>query len=258
MPTAAEHQEKVESHLKFLQQIGDEFPDWLAIVAFYAAVELVEKLLAKHGHHSDDHFQRKKCSKRFHPNRQLNDAYFDLYNASLAARVLAALKLPEAQRGPRDAHRQTASAYSAVRRLARLSNGGERITATRNEAQARADLAELSYACISDGGAFNTNMLQSGQALRNRNKPSSVTCVPQRFMHSRFLISCKWTSPASVTAVSANPSHLRSVNVLRLDSAASVTCVSPKLSSQRRLRPRSFATPASVIAVEYRSRCRSA
>jgi hypothetical protein len=32
MPTAAEHQEKADSHLRLLSQIGDEFPDWLATV----------------------------------------------------------------------------------------------------------------------------------------------------------------------------------------------------------------------------------
>jgi hypothetical protein len=47
MATAAEHQEKANRHLRFLNQISDEFPDWLAVVAFYAAVELVEKLLAR-------------------------------------------------------------------------------------------------------------------------------------------------------------------------------------------------------------------
>lgn len=86
MPTAVEHQEKAESHLRFLSQIGDEFPDWLATVAFYAAVEFVEKLLAKHDHHSDDHSGRKRMLKRFYPNRQVNEAYNQLYNASMDAR----------------------------------------------------------------------------------------------------------------------------------------------------------------------------
>lgn len=96
MGTHAEHQAKAESHLRFLAQISDDFPDWMATVAFYTAVELVEKLLAKHGHHSTDHFDRKTSLKKYYPNRQLNQAYYDLYNASLDARYLPQSKCPSA------------------------------------------------------------------------------------------------------------------------------------------------------------------
>lgn len=97
MATAAEHQEKADSHFKFLGQIADEFPDWLAIVAFYAAVELIEKLLARHGHHSKDHFARRSALKRHYPNRQFNQAYADLYNASLDARYQPLSECPSAK-----------------------------------------------------------------------------------------------------------------------------------------------------------------
>lgn len=97
MATPTEHQEKADSHFRFLGQISDEFADWLATVAFYTAVELVEKLLAKHGHHSKDHFDRKTALKRYHPNRQLNEAYNDLYNASLDARYLPRSNCPSAK-----------------------------------------------------------------------------------------------------------------------------------------------------------------
>lgn len=94
MPTQAEHQEKADSHLRFLSQIGDEFPDWLATAAFYAAVELVEKLLARNGHHSNDHSERTKALRRLHPNPRLNEAYRELYNASLDARYSPRSKSP--------------------------------------------------------------------------------------------------------------------------------------------------------------------
>jgi hypothetical protein len=93
-----EHQQKAESHLRFLESIADDFPDWLATVAFYAAVELIEELLAARGHHSQSHFERKSALKQHFPNRELNHAYFDLYNASLDARYLPSQQCRAAQR----------------------------------------------------------------------------------------------------------------------------------------------------------------
>jgi hypothetical protein len=49
----------------------------------------VEQLLASHNHHSKSHFDRKQAIKRHYPNRQFNQAYNDLYNASLDGRYLA-------------------------------------------------------------------------------------------------------------------------------------------------------------------------
>lgn len=94
MGTSAEHQEKADSHRRFLLQISNEFPDWQATVAFYTAVELIEGLLAERGHHSKSHFDRKTALKKHFPNRQLNEAYNDLYNASLDARYLSRAKGP--------------------------------------------------------------------------------------------------------------------------------------------------------------------
>ena len=54
---------KAASHKKFLQTISDDFPDWLATVAFYAAVEMVEQLLAERGHHGESHHDRKVALK---------------------------------------------------------------------------------------------------------------------------------------------------------------------------------------------------
>ena len=86
MGSPREHQQKAEHHLRFLDTISDEFPDWLATVAFYSAVELVEELLASRNHHSRDHHERKTALKRHFPNRELNSAYWELYDISLEAR----------------------------------------------------------------------------------------------------------------------------------------------------------------------------
>ncbi len=95
MAMPAEHQAKADRHLAFLATISDDYPDWLATVAFYAAVELIEKLLARHGHHSQSHFDRKTALKRHFPNAALNRAYYDLYGASLDARYLSVEQCPD-------------------------------------------------------------------------------------------------------------------------------------------------------------------
>ena len=46
MGTAAKHEEKAAHHSEFFAEISDRYPDWLATVAFYAAVEYVEGLFA--------------------------------------------------------------------------------------------------------------------------------------------------------------------------------------------------------------------
>jgi hypothetical protein len=94
MGTAAEHQEKAQRNRRFLATISDEFPEWLASVAFYTAVELIEQLLAAKGHHSKSHFERKTALKQYYPNQHLNRAFNDLYNASLDGRYLSLDKAP--------------------------------------------------------------------------------------------------------------------------------------------------------------------
>ena len=97
MGTQAEHLAKAKSHRAFLDTIPDQFPDWLATVAFYTAVEYVEMLLATRGHHSKSHFDRKNALHRHFPNRPLNRAFSDLYNASLDGRYLSPAQCPTVQ-----------------------------------------------------------------------------------------------------------------------------------------------------------------
>lgn len=94
MASPSEHREKAARHLRFLDTISDEFPEWLATVAFYVAVEFVEELLGERGYPSDSHFERKKWLCILYPNQQLNAAYGDLYNSSLNARYLPTSKCP--------------------------------------------------------------------------------------------------------------------------------------------------------------------
>jgi hypothetical protein len=84
MGTQIQHQQKAEHHLAFLGTISDDYPDWLATVAFYAAVELVEVLAAIRGHHSTSHEGRKDYVRK--NLVRIHQAFHKLYNASLDAR----------------------------------------------------------------------------------------------------------------------------------------------------------------------------
>ena len=97
MGNQAEHHAKAVRHKEFLQTIPDEYPDWLATVAFYTAVELIEQLLAERGHHSKSHFDRKQALKKHYPHRTLNQAFHDLYNAALDGRYLPQDKAPSVE-----------------------------------------------------------------------------------------------------------------------------------------------------------------
>ncbi|MBX7073752.1 MAG: hypothetical protein K1X71_11450 [Pirellulales bacterium] len=92
MPSAAEHREKCERHRQFLAIVPDEFPDWLATVAFYIGVEAIEMMLAERGAHSRDHHERNQAVKRQFPS--LNASWHTLYNMSLDVRYLTADHFP--------------------------------------------------------------------------------------------------------------------------------------------------------------------
>lgn len=97
MGKSAEHRAKAESHLAFLATVADEFPDWLCTVAFYAAVEFVEEMLAARGHHSKSHFERKEALRKAFPKSRVIHAFSTLYNASLDARYLQQAHCPTAR-----------------------------------------------------------------------------------------------------------------------------------------------------------------
>jgi hypothetical protein len=85
MPSADDHQRQADHNLRFLATIDtDEFCDWMAVVAFYVAVHLVEKLRAAVGEHSADHPDRNEFVRAHH--HPIHVYYRDLYNISLLVR----------------------------------------------------------------------------------------------------------------------------------------------------------------------------
>ncbi len=85
MPKPKQHQEKAEHNRAFLNSICATGPaDWIATVAFYTAVHLVEKLRAYNGQHSRDHEERNAAVRRDY--RAIHTEYHELFNHSLIAR----------------------------------------------------------------------------------------------------------------------------------------------------------------------------
>lgn len=80
MASEAAHLAKADSNQSFLETIGDEYPDWLAVVAFYKAVHLVEALFAREGTQSKNHTGRNRRLKKRHP--AIWKAFSPLFNAS--------------------------------------------------------------------------------------------------------------------------------------------------------------------------------
>jgi hypothetical protein len=91
MPKPNQHQEKANHNRLFLDSIsGTGPPDWMATVAFYTAVHLVEKLRAYKGEHSRDHDERGTAVRN--EFRSIQTAYHELFNLSLVARYATAGK----------------------------------------------------------------------------------------------------------------------------------------------------------------------
>lgn len=67
MATEAAHLAKAAANQRFLATIEDEFADWLAIVAFYKAVHLVEAMFACQGTPSKNHDHRNRRLKKSYP-----------------------------------------------------------------------------------------------------------------------------------------------------------------------------------------------
>ena len=80
MASEAAHLAKADSNQSFLETIGDDYPDWLAVVAFYKAVHLVEALFARQGAQSKNHNDRNRRLKKHHP--AIYKAFIPLFNAS--------------------------------------------------------------------------------------------------------------------------------------------------------------------------------
>ncbi|MFN3420813.1 MAG: hypothetical protein ACK40X_03700 [Armatimonadota bacterium] len=89
MPAIREHVAKAQSIERVLTVLDDQNPDhwdWIAIVAFYAALHWVDAFLAAQGSHPQNHRERNRLVNLLVP---ANLAYGILYSASRRARYEA-------------------------------------------------------------------------------------------------------------------------------------------------------------------------
>ena len=92
MPTKEAHLAAAEHNQNaidcFREKI-DQFPGWIAVIAFYKAVHLVEAVFAADNHfHSRDHAARNDTLIRTARYRNLWKHYKPIWQASLAARYM--------------------------------------------------------------------------------------------------------------------------------------------------------------------------
>jgi hypothetical protein len=68
MATEQQHREQAEHNQRFLDAIDPaRFPDWVATVAFYKSVHLVQMLFVRKAHDSGSHQKRNNILKRHYP-----------------------------------------------------------------------------------------------------------------------------------------------------------------------------------------------
>jgi len=89
MPNSKQHKDKAAHNQSFLATIAlAQFHDWGAVVAFYTAVHLVERLRtllpSLQDQHSLDHHDRMQFVQRHHA--PIHTPYHELFNAALIAR----------------------------------------------------------------------------------------------------------------------------------------------------------------------------
>lgn len=91
MPTGHEHAAKYRDNKAFLLSNGglvNHHPAWAAVVAFYAAVHLVEQLAARDGRHNADHRDRDVYLAGHRDHNEIQADFAALLRASKTARYL--------------------------------------------------------------------------------------------------------------------------------------------------------------------------
>lgn len=91
MPSEQDHLRVVSRNkavLDYLLQDPDKCSEWIAVVAFYTAVHLVESMFARVGVHSSDHRSRLNNLKSDRQYRNIYPAFRCLKQASEIARYL--------------------------------------------------------------------------------------------------------------------------------------------------------------------------
>lgn len=87
MPSASQHRSKAERNRNFLNSISlNDFPEWVAVAAFYTAVHLIERARASAGDgDSTSHEDRLNYVQHRLPG-DIHSAYHILQNVSMLAR----------------------------------------------------------------------------------------------------------------------------------------------------------------------------
>lgn len=87
MPSSSEHSDKAELHVGFLRTINATTqPEWAAVVAFYTALHLIERLAACESIHHDRHQTRLFYLLRHKKHRIIHSDMSVLRDASEKAR----------------------------------------------------------------------------------------------------------------------------------------------------------------------------
>ncbi len=88
MPNSSQHQNKARNNREFLDSFdSNSHPDWAAVVAFYTAVHLIERLRALDGQDSENHQDRLRYVQANH--RTIHYEFHQLLNTSKLARYEA-------------------------------------------------------------------------------------------------------------------------------------------------------------------------
>ena len=85
MPTEQAHSIQALHNERFVGSLDvDSTPylDWVVTGAFYTAVHLIEKFLARHGSHPESHQHRCNAMSRIEPLKSVFQDYRDLYTES--------------------------------------------------------------------------------------------------------------------------------------------------------------------------------
>lgn len=109
MPSADQHRSKADRNRKFLATISlNDFPEWVAVAAFYTAVHLIEQARAKAGDgDSTSHEDRLNYVQHRLPS-EIHSAYHILQNVSMLARYQSVSDF-FAQFQPEDVERELVS-----------------------------------------------------------------------------------------------------------------------------------------------------
>lgn len=88
MPSSKEHKEKAERNRRTLDHLiaSGGNPEWIAVVAFYTALHLVERLAARENLHHSKHPDRLDYLTRHKQHRALHPHFQAIFDASLVAR----------------------------------------------------------------------------------------------------------------------------------------------------------------------------